>query len=75
MNTFLLTWNPARWSWGQMQEAVRATLKMQIHSERWSCNAKKIHIGDRIALIKLGNEPRGIVAPGYVTSEPYDSEH
>lgn len=75
MGTFLLTWNPARWKWEQMQEAVKITLKGEMHSERWSCNTKKIHIGDRIFLIKLGEEPRGIVASGYVTSELYDSEH
>lgn len=75
MNTFLLTWNPARWNWEKMQEVVATTLKGELHSERWSCNTRKIHIGDRIFLIKLGEEPRGIVASGYVTSELYDSEH
>lgn len=75
MNTFLLTWNPARWNWGKIQEAVATTLKGELHSERWSCNTKKIHIGDRIFLIKLGEEPRGLIASGYVTSELYASEH
>lgn len=75
MNTFLLTCNPVRWNWERMQEAVGTTLKGEIYSERWSCNTKKIHIGDRIFLIKLGEEPRGIVASGYATSDLYDSEH
>ncbi|HHX61624.1 MAG TPA: EVE domain-containing protein [Epulopiscium sp.] len=75
MNTFLLTWNPKKWHWEEMNAAIEKTKKGQIHSEKWSCNTKQIHIGDRIFLVRLGAEPKGIIASGYVTSELYESQH
>lgn len=75
MNTFLLTWNPKRWEWEEIDSAIKATKKGDTYSNRWSCNTKQIHVGDRVFLIRVGAEPRGIVASGYVTSELYESKH
>lgn len=45
-------------------------------SDRWSCGVtKKIIPDDRAFLIKLGQEPRGIVASGWVTSDVYEAKH
>jgi 5-methylcytosine-specific restriction protein A len=44
--------------------------------ERWGCAAtKKIRAGDRAFLIKLGEEPRGLMASGWVASEIYEDQH
>lgn len=75
MKTFLLTWNKERWNWKELDIASKITKNGKSYSERWSCNTKQIHTGDRVFLIKLGKAPRGIIASGYVTSELYDSEH
>lgn len=75
MNTFLLTWNKEKWNWKELDKASKITKAEKLYSERWSCNTKQIHTGDRVFLIKLGKDPRGIIASGYVTSELYDSEH
>lgn len=75
INTFLLTWNKERWNWKNINTASLKTKNGDVYSERWSCNTKQIHTGDRVFLIKLGKASRGIIASGYVTSELYDSEH
>ena len=44
-------------------------------SETWTCvSHKKVKPGDRAFFSKVGAEPRGIFASGYVTSEPFLSE-
>lgn len=42
----------------------------------WSCGGtRKIKAGDTFFLMKVGVEPKGIIACGYVVSEPYLHEH
>lgn len=43
---------------------------------RWSCGVtRKILPDDRVFLIKLGAEPRGIVASGWAVSKVYEDRH
>ena len=43
---------------------------------RWSCGVtKSIRLGDYVYLMKLGTNPKGIVASGVVTREMYEAEH
>jgi translation elongation factor EF-1beta len=45
-------------------------------SQRWSCgNTKSIQTGDRIFLLKVGTEPKGIIAAGFATSTPFYERH
>lgn len=76
MATYLFTWNPARWGWPYLRDSIR-DIKQNGHCrERWGCAAtNKIRPGDRAFLIKLGQEPRGIVASGWVASEVYEAQH
>jgi 5-methylcytosine-specific restriction protein A len=76
MATYLLTWNPEKWKWSELQESIRILRRNGFWLERWSCGGtKKIRNGDRVFLIKLGKEPRGIVASGTVVREPFEAEH
>jgi 5-methylcytosine-specific restriction enzyme A len=76
MTTYLLTWNRDKWAWSDLQESINGLRRDGHRDERWSCGGtKKIGVGDRVFLIKLGQEPRGIVAAGYVTREPFEAEH
>ncbi|WCL50823.1 hypothetical protein [Leptospira sp. GIMC2001] len=75
MNAYLLNWNPEHFDW----EAADLAGDIQTVSEtgslkmRWSCGKlKRIVKGDRIFLIRLGVEPKGIVASGYAWSQPYE---
>lgn len=76
MSTYLFTWNRARWPWTHLQDSVADVKNNGFCSESWSCGVtKKIRIGDRAFLIKLGGEPRGIVASGWVTRGVYRDRH
>ncbi len=76
MNTFLLTWNPDRSPWDELPKEANDTAAGQTVSGRWSCGVtKRIQIGDRVFLMMLGGEPRGLIASGWVTKAPYLDEH
>ena len=72
ISTFLLTWNPLRYSWDDIDDCIK---KIETHghfNRYWSCGrSKKPKPGDRFFLLRQKIEPRGIVASGYITSEPY----
>jgi hypothetical protein len=65
--TFLLTWSPRRWPWDESEDDLRDFRRDSYLDGHWSCGVTK-HIaeGDRFCLIRLGEEPRGIVATGTV---------
>ncbi len=72
---YLFTWNPTRWDWNYLQ-SIAEVKENGYCTGRWSCGVtKKIKTGDRAFLIKLGEEPRGIVASGWVTSDIYEDKH
>lgn len=76
MTTYLFTWNPERWKWTYLQESIAQVQENGYCTERWSCGVtRKINIGDRAFLIKLGKEPRGLVASGWIASTVYESPH
>jgi 5-methylcytosine-specific restriction protein A len=76
MSTFLFAWNPNRWNWEDLQESIEHLEKVGYVERRWSCgNSKSIRKGDRVFLIRLGKEPRGIMGSGYAKSSYYVASH
>jgi 5-methylcytosine-specific restriction protein A len=76
MSTYLLTWNPAKWPWDDLDECIQAVRQSGVYSDRWSCgHSRKIVEGDRVFLIRQGQEPRGIVGSGWVASPVFDDQH
>jgi 5-methylcytosine-specific restriction protein A len=42
----------------------------------WSCGrTRRIERGDRVYLMRLGLDPKGIIGSGFVTQEPHEEEH
>ena len=80
MRTWLFTWNPSRWQWDDKFDGY-LEMKNQITQtgvsySTWSCgNNKSIKKGDRIFLIRLGVEPRGIMASGYAATDVFEGPH
>lgn len=80
MKTWLFTWNPSRWPWDDKYRGYKE-MKNQIQQVgssffTWSCgNNKSIQKGDRIFLIRLGVEPRGIMASGYAATGVFEGPH
>jgi 5-methylcytosine-specific restriction protein A len=76
MTAYLLTWNPERWNWSYLQKSIAEVKTQGSCRDRWGCGAtKKIVPGDRVFLMKLGKQPRGIVASGWVTTRVYEDLH
>ncbi|ELA9722129.1 AAA family ATPase [Vibrio parahaemolyticus] len=71
MSEYLLTWNPKHFSTGG-DGSASGHLDYKIGQEvQWSCHSKKPKTGDVVYLIRLGTEPRGIIARGRVTKESH----
>lgn len=77
MNTYLFVWNPKQWHWEDLALRANESASGKIVRDQWSCHAnfKRIKKGDRAYLIRLGEEPRGIIASGWITSAPHRILH
>ncbi|MCY7349119.1 MAG: EVE domain-containing protein [Cytophagaceae bacterium] len=76
MNTYLFVWNPKRWTWDDIEDDIQQVDIDGKCGVRWSCgNTKSIAPGDRMFLVKVGTEPKGIVAAGFVTTHPFPDKH
>ena len=76
MKTYLLTWNPNRWAWDDLAKEANDTAAGKTVVGRWSCgNTKQIQKGDRVFLVRLALEPKGIVGSGWVVKSPYLDKH
>jgi len=76
MATYLLTWNPKRWQWDDLRDVVREIRQRGFFTLDWSCSqSKRLKVNDRVFLIRLGMEPRGIIGSGVVIKAPYEREH
>lgn len=76
MTTFLITWNPKRWSWETLHDEVIQFRRRGFVDIRWSCGrTRRIQRGDRIFMLRQSVTPRGIMAAGYATSETFEDSH
>ena len=80
MKTWLLTWNPKRYAWdeayGGFNDLINQMAQLGHVYGTWSTGVNKsIKEGDRVFLIRLGKEPRGIVLSGYAASNVFVSPH
>ena len=76
MAAYIYTWNPEKWRWADLQDAIYQVNNGEDYEMFWSCgNTKRIQPGDLFFLIKVGTKPRGIIGCGYVSSAPYDRPH
>jgi 5-methylcytosine-specific restriction protein A len=76
MNTYLLTWSPKKWRWEELSKRIGEIRRKGVSVTDWSCgNNKSIRKGDRLFLLRQGEEPRGIVGAGWAESQSYEEIH
>jgi len=76
MKTFLLAWNPVKWKWDNLDENIEELRHTGHTYHQWSiASYKKARIGDRVFLMRLGKEPKGLMASGFITTPPLLMEH
>lgn len=75
MSTYLLVWNPAKWTFQDWPQALADMAQQGFYIRQWSCMSKKPVPGDTVILKKTGKGLTGIIASGVVLSPPYDNRH
>ncbi|MGJ1225347.1 HNH endonuclease [Sphingobacterium siyangense] len=77
--TYLLAWNPNKWDWEDLENKISEVNRTGATSQIWSiASYKKAQIDDRVFLMKLGKDnkkSKGIMASGYIKSEPFLAPH
>ena len=75
--SYLLTWNPSNFEWSELSGYSQETLSGGKLAEEaaWSTVSGKILPGDRLFVMRLGAEPKGIVASGVASSRPFEGQH
>ncbi len=72
----LLTWNPEAWPWIERDVEAARVASGESMTLRWSSgNTRNIPVGTRAFILKQGKEPRGLVASGWTTREPFEQPH
>ncbi|MCB1616291.1 MAG: EVE domain-containing protein, partial [Pseudomonadales bacterium] len=72
---WLFAWNPNNFVWNEINDEIAQIENGKTVIGRWSCSNLNMSPGDRAWLIRVGVEPKGIMATGNVISEPYEADH
>lgn len=76
MKTYLFSWNPKKWTWETLESDIENIEKTGRSSLQWSVvSHKKIKQGDRAFLMRLGENPKGIIASGFISTNPFLAPH
>jgi len=69
---YLFGWNPIKFEWADIDDDIQKLRNTGKLEDNWSvASHKTIQPGDRAYIVRLGVEPKGIFASGYIVSEPY----
>jgi hypothetical protein len=72
MKAYLFGWNPIKFKWENLNDDIKKLKETGKLEDNWSvASHKTIKPGDRAYVVRLGAEPKGIFASGYISSEPY----
>ena len=75
-NAYLITWNPKKWDFEGGYESFLKTIQSgQSYVEPWTVCSASINKGDVMYLMKLGGEPRGIIAKGFALDNVHLDKH
>jgi len=72
MKAYLFGWNPVKFKWDNLDSDIKKLKTTGKLEDNWSAASHKtIQPGDRAYIVRVGVEPKGIFASGYVSSAPY----
>ena len=72
MKAYLFGWNPIKFKWENLDEDIKKLSATGELTDNWSVvSHKTIQQGDRAYIVRVGLEPKGIFASGFIASEPY----
>lgn len=71
MSAYLLTFNPDIYSNNEDKTLIYAVGD----KDTWACYSQQPKLGDTVYLMRLGVNPKGIIAKGTITKESFSKEH
>ncbi len=75
-HTYLLTWNPNKWDFeGGYKTFLKSVNSGENPIIEWRATNESIEKGDALFLMRLGEEPRGIILKGIAMSSGHPSKH
>lgn len=77
MAAYLLTWKPSAESpWEDFPDAIRAIKAGRTYLANWSSGkTKRIRKGDRLFMMRQGDDDPGLIASGHADGKPYRDTH
>lgn len=72
---YLLTWDPARYAFPNISAAVRATAAGTDPLFDWSVGDASVAVGDRVFLMRHGEDQPGLVGSGTIKSDVSEGPH
>lgn len=75
MKTYLLSWNPDRWTWTTLLSDANDVKRGKGVQDNWSTKSHQIQPGDRLFLLRQAKEPRGIMASATAISAVWEDRH
>src|SRR5687768_5739680 len=76
METFLLTWNPKKTPWVDLDRVIARFATTRKLRRRWSTGVtRNIPIGSRVFLMRVGITPKGLMGSGHTVSKTYPDDH
>lgn len=73
--TWLMAWNPKHWSWKSYQDDRLKIANGENVTLPWRTASTQPREGDTFYLVRVGQEPRGLIARGNIASAPYEDDH
>ena len=73
--SWLISWNRQAFNWDNYEDVCERTQNGQSYIRDWTFTSSNPRIGDEVYLIKLGQQPKGIIGHGRVKKETYEREH
>ncbi len=72
---FILTWNPLKWNWEELEQAKNEIKTNGYFIIEWSSRNTKIKKNDIVFLLRQGKEPKGIVGFGIADTDVYPDKN
>lgn len=74
--TYLFAWNPERFDWTTLDDQIVTVRDSGVVDDTWSCGSvRSIPVGSRFFLIRLAQEPRGLVGSGVTVGDVQEAPH
>ncbi|AZM96557.1 hypothetical protein [Vreelandella venusta] len=73
--TWLMAWNPKHWPWKSYQDDRLKIASGENVTLPWRTASTQPREGDTFYLVRVGQEPRGLIARGNIASAPYEDDH